>query len=440
MFRIPYFLLSLVCVLSLPVNAQDTGQGRLLTLEEAVRLAVEQNYAIRFAENEAQIAANDYSIGNAGFLPSVNFSASQSQRSIGGFSGSPGLSGTSNSAFDLSMNVSTTLFDGFGQFTAYERLGSEKQQVELIAERTKEAALADVVVSYYDLVRQQEQIEVLNEAVEISRERLRIAELRRDLGNASELEVRRAQVDLNADLAALLRQEIAFTAARANFNQLLGREGSLDFRVADTLHIDRSLDMDALRGLAPQMNRELRVARQARETAYLSRKEVRSEWLPTISLQAGYAFTDLTRELGLAGTRPPGFNYGLTATWGVFEGFNRRRRLENATLRLRNSELMIEETRTFLDTRLENAFQAFENSLRLVDLERENVNLAAFNVEVALEQFRVGSITSVELREVQSALTGAEGRFITAQFEAKRAETELLELSGLLLEHLGVRE
>ena len=418
-----------------------------LSLAEALRVAQENNYAIRIARNDVQMAENDYSIGNAGFLPRLGLNARQSRQSFGNVSGDsdykdslPVTLSISGQEYDLSMELSTTIFDGGGRFATYRRLGSELELVERSAERTAESVLADVVIAYNDLVRRQQQLDVLREAVELSEERQRIAELRRDLGSASELEVRRARVDLNADRAELLRQEVALSNAKAAFNQLLARDGGLDFVVADTIMIDASLPLDQIRAQAQQQNRTLAVAAQARETAEMSKAEARADRLPTIGLTAGYAFNDLTSELGLPAGRPPGLNYGITASWGIFDGFNRRRRVQNAELAIRNSQLALEDARTEVVTRLETAHQSYRNSLELVDLERENVALAAFNVDVALEQFRVGTITSVELREVQSAFTSAELRYITAQFEAARAQTELLQLSGTLLERIGSEE
>lgn len=410
-----------------------------LSLAEALRVAQENNYAIRIARNDVRMAENDYTIGNAGFLPRLGLNARQSRQSFGNVSGDRATFGTANTV-DLSMELSTTIFDGGGRFATYRRLGSELELVERSADRTAESVLADVVIAYNDLVRRQQLLDVLREAVELSEERQRIAELRRDLGSASELEVRRARVDLNADRAELLRQEVALSNAKAAFNQLLARDGGLDYVVADTIMIDPSLTLDQIRAQAQQQNRTLAVAAQARETAELSKAEARADRLPTIGLTAGYAFNDLTSELGLPAGRPPGLNYGITASWGIFDGFNRRRRVRNAELAIRNSQLALEDARTEVVTRLETAHQSYRNSLELVDLERENVALAAFNVDVALEQFRVGTITSVELREVQSAFTSAELRYITAQFEAARAQTELLQLSGTLLERIGGEE
>lgn len=308
---------------------------------------------------------------------------------------------------------------------------------DVSADWTAEDAVARVVTAYYDLIRQQEQIEVLEGAVGVSEERLEIAQVRHDLGSASELEVRRARVDLNADRAALLRQHSALTNAKAQFNQMLGRDAGFDYAVADTIRLEENLSLDALRSAGMSGNKTLAVARQREETAQLARRELQSEWYPSIGLTAGYAFNDLTQELGLLAGQPPGLSYGLTATIPLFDGFNRKRRRENADLRVRNAALAVAETNVGLETQLENAYANYTFSLELVELERENVTLARLNLDVALEQFRLGTITSVDLREVQSALTNAEGRFITAQFEAARAQTELFQLSGTLLQRLG---
>src|SRR5690606_8773939 len=289
------------------------------SLSEAIRLARENNYAIRIADNDVRMAENDYSIGNAGFLPTLSLNANQSRRAFGNFSDDGGSFATA-STVDLSMDLSTTIFDGGGRFATYRRLGSELELIERSAERTMESVLADVVVAYYDLVRRQQQLEVLRDAVEVSEERHRIAELRRDLGSASELEVRRARVDLNADRAELLRQEVELANAKASFKRLLARDGDFDFTVADTIVIDRSLTLEAVRLQALQNNRTLAVATQARETAELVKAEARAERLPTIGLTAGYAFNDLTSELGLPSGRPPGLNYGISASWGIFDG------------------------------------------------------------------------------------------------------------------------
>ena len=428
-------LLALVLLLMAPtsVRAQE-----LLTLEEALAVARENNYALRIARGEVDIAANNASVGNAGFLPSLSLSAgrngsvSNSNQTFIGREPTERVGALSNRRSAAAL-LDWTLFDGLSRFATLDRLQALERQRAIEAEQTSDLVVADVTISYFDLVRQQEQLDVLEEAVELSEERMRIAEVRRDLGSSSEQEVRQARVDLNADRAALLRQQLAFTEAKANFVQLLGRPSPPDFAVADTITLGPSFDAEALAAAAIEANPSLRVAEQDRRVAELTRREIRAERFPTIGAELGYAFSNQNAEAGfLTESRSLDFTYGLTAQFNLFDGFNRRRRIQNAQVQVRNAEVVVERARATLQTGLVQQFESYHVSLELVALEQENLEAARLNVEVALERFRLGTTTSVELREVQETLTAARSRLLTAQFEAKRAETELLRLSGAL--------
>jgi outer membrane protein len=416
-----------------PLSASEARLDELplLSLDEAVRLALEGNPQIRIASNEAAVAANNHTLGNAGYLPSLNLTALQSRRpGIAGADGGGGDVGT----VDLGTTLGYTVFDGFRRGAAYRRLGVVGEQAVIGADRVTENTLAALAVLYFDIVRQQQQLDVLRESIAISEERLLIAEGRRDVGSASELEVRRAQVDRNADRAGLLRQEVAIATSKAALNELLARDHAPTFRVTDSIPIDRSLTLDGLMEATLRGNRALLEAERGRQIAGLERRELRGEWFPRVALQLGYSMADLSDQLGFVPAQPNGLAYGLTFSFNLFDGLNRERRLQNAMLRHQSSELTVRQVRTRAITGLETAHAGYSNRILLADLEAENEQLARQNVEVALERFRLGLSTSVELREVQNALSGASSRLVTARFEAKQAELELLRLSGQLLE------
>ncbi|HET6569607.1 MAG TPA: TolC family protein [Rhodothermales bacterium] len=413
------------------VHAQTPEQQPLLTLDEAVRLALRDNYGIRIARNEAGIAENNYTLGNAGYLPTLDLTVQQSQNGILSPRTTPAFG---DQSFESSLGLSFTIFDGFARSARYRRLRVLSGQGQTGALQTAEATLAQVMTRYFDVASQQQQLDVLKQAESISQERLDIAALRRDLGSASELEVRRAQVDLNADRAARLRQEVTLSNTKAALNQALGRDENPLFRVTDSIRVRQDLSLPALHQTALDQNKALQLAESSRRVAELTRQEARADWFPQLDLQLGYGFNDLTNNIGLASRRPGGFNYGLSASFDIFDGLDRSRRLQNAQIDIENSQLLAEDVRTRVQTELHNTYAAYQNSLQLIDLEQENVNLAEQNVDVALEQFKQGTITSVELREVQTALLDAHSRLVTARFEAKSAEIDLLRLSGQLLD------
>ncbi len=418
-----------------------TAQAQeVLHLQDALDLALQNNYAIQLARNEVAIAANDYAPGNAGYLPTVDFAASYggtvantTQQFLSGQTNEARGAVTRRTAAGLGLRW--TAFDGFGRNATYDRLGGLLEQEQTRETNTTEQVITDITVVYYDIARQQQQVRVLEEAVAISQERLRIAELRRDLGSASELEVRQARLDLNTDRAALLRQQTALLTIKADFNQLLVRPLALDYTVVDSIDVGMMLPETLLLEETLARNATLQLARQAQSIARIEIREIRAEALPSVDLTAGLNYSDLSAEAGfLLNNRTDDVTYGVSLNLNIFDGFNRRRRVENAQIRLRNAELVIEDIRTALQTDISRAYANYLNSLELIALEEENLTLARQNVEVALERFELGTITSIELREVQETLTRAQSLLLTAQFEAKRAETELRRLSGRLLD------
>jgi len=436
-FTAPCLILA-VWIAGPPVRAQAPDTLRIDTV---VQEALSDNFQAQIARNQVDLAANDRSLGNAGFLPTLTgragYSESQTSSEQEFLDGSTqDVDGATSTNETASAELRWTLFDGLGRFATYDRLGAELDRQQAATREQVEGVLADVIATYYDVARQQQQLAVLRTGVAISRERLRIAQSRRDLGTASDLEVRQARVDLNADSAAVLRQQSSVVAAKAQLNRLLGRRrASTRYAVAPRIALDTTLVAATLRRVAAERNPVLQQAQRALSVARAEERELRADFLPSLDATVSYGYSELDSESGfLRASTSTDLTYGLSLTWDLFDGLNRFRRSQNADVRTRNAQLFVDDVEARLEADLASAFESYRNRLRLVDLEAENLDAAVANVEVALEQFRLGTITSVELREVQEQRVQAESRLLDARFEAKRAETELLRLSGQLLD------
>ncbi len=435
---VTYTRLFLTCLFAALTIDPSFGQ-EFLSLQEAADRALKENYRVQMVRNTADIAVNNQTLGNAGFLPSLQLNARGNtaitdtrQTFIG--SDPRELNNASSTSANASAQAEWVLFDGLSRFTAHDRLRAERRRDEYYVDQTEEDVLADVAIAYYDIVRQQQQLAVRREALGISRERLEIAQSRFDLGSASELEVRRAEVAVNTDSAAVVRQQITLENAKDELARVLALpEESASFRVTDTIVVDTTLQAAQLMQSTRQQNPLLEQVRQEETVARLSREEITAERYPTIRLNTGYSFTNLTSESGfMERNRSFEFAYGFTVSYDLFDGFNRRRRIQNAEIRMQNAELAIENVNNDLRAEMQNQYRQYASSLQLIALERSNRAAARENVAVALEQFELGTITSVELRDVQEALVTAEAQLISAKFEAKKAETELLRLAGQL--------
>ncbi|PSQ79973.1 MAG: TolC family protein [Bacteroidetes bacterium QS_1_63_11] len=424
-----------------PASVQAQPAPDTLRLNAAVQRALENNQQAQIARREADIAENNVSVGNAGFLPTLSGQAgysetitSSDQTFLGGERQK--TDGAKSTQANAGVDLRWTVFDGLQPFATYDRLGAQRDRQVAATTEELEALAADVIDGYYDVARQQQQLDVLREAAAISRERLRIIETQRELGSASDLEVRQARVDLNADSTQVLRQQTELVNAKRRLNRLLGRPGDASalYAVTPSIDVDTSLGYAPLQQTALQESPALKQAQQALQAARAEKRETRADFFPSIDVTAGYGYSQLDAESGfLQESTSTDLTYGVSLTFDLFDGLNRWRRTQNAEIRATNARLAVEDVRARLTTELTSAFERYQNRLQLIELERQNLEAVQANVDVALEQFEVGTITSVELREVQEQFIQAESRLLTAQFEAKQAEVELLRLSGQLL-------
>lgn len=410
-----------------------------LSLQQALVIALEDNFDIRIAQNEAAIAKNNHSYGEAGFLPNLALTLDQAG-SVNNIR-QEFLTGNvleNPSAAQQSLNVNAlmnwTIFDGMAMFTSYKRLGQLESMGKLQAKAAIEQVLADVTMTYFEIIQRKQQVELAEKSLSISEERLKLAEQRYELGSSSKLEFLQAKVDYNADRTAFLQQLEAFKLSKMALNTLLSREVTLDFVPTDTIQPVRQLEFAELRTQAEKQNTWLAVAGLNQKVAALNRQQISGQMLPQIDLIGGYHFNRLQSEAGfLASNQNRGVDFGLRASINVFDGFRVQRQRQNARIQIMSADIAFEQQKQDLLSALSSTYTAFENNRVLVELEAENLEIAAQNLEIANDRYKLGALAAIELREAQRQFVAAESRLIQARFLMAVNQTELLRLSGQLL-------
>lgn len=420
------------------VNMQVFAQ-EALSLEDAVKIALKNNYSISIARNESKIAENNSNIGNAGFLPSIDASGSYIKSNNDTkqeyFDGrTVDRNGAKSTNLTAGVDLNWTIFDGLGMFANLDmykelnRIGEDNFRAEV------EVNLADVIETYYNLIREKQVLVVLNQAIGISEERVRIAESKKDVGTGSKFDLRQAQVDLNEDRSNLLREELTYEQLKVNLNQLMGRDVNTDFNVADTIIVNSNLNLDDLKNRTAEKNTTLQIAKKNLNLSEINLRLARAELFPRISLVGGYDYTKSESEAGfIKSNNNYSLSYGISANLNLFNGLNTRRKIENAAIGIENSQLNYDRVKTGVEADLLNTYKKYLNSLQLVKLEEENLKVALESVDIALEKLKLGNITPLEFRETQRKLIDAKSRLVSAQYDAKSAETELLRISGQLI-------
>ncbi|HOY72122.1 MAG TPA: TolC family protein, partial [Tenuifilaceae bacterium] len=131
-----------------------------------------------------------------------------------------------------------------------------------------------------------------------------------------------------------------------------------------------------------------------------------------------------------------GLSYGLTLGVDIFDGFNRKRERTNAAIEIENREHEYSDVVQGVKADLLTIYYAYQNNLKLLKLEEQNLSVARENLEIAMERYRLGDLSGLELREVQKSLLDAEERLISVKFQAKLAEISLFQISGKIMSYL----
>lgn len=422
-------LLFLFCIVE--TNAQE-----VLTIQDAVKIALENNYEIKIASNNLTIDKTNVTTGNAGMLPKVtanvvdnngiqNLSQTRSDGTVNT------LDNAKNSNFNYGISLDWTIFDGFKMFAKLEQLKELQKLGETQLKLTIITKISDLNAVYYELVNQQQQLTALDSTIVISNQRLTLAKNRFTIGKASKLEVLNAQVDLNTDKSNQLRQKELYANTKILLNQVMARDSKIEFKVVDVIAVDKSLLLPELTALAEKQNPELQAQIINQKVSELQLKQIKADRYPTLALNTGYVFSENQSGLGFTTqSSAQGLNYGFRASLNLFDGFAQNRNEKIAKIEIDNAKLAIDNQNQKLNSQLTSFYQTYLTNLELIDLEHQNKAIAKQNLAITMDKFRIGTITTLEFRTAQLNYLNAKVNYSKAQFQAKLSEILLRELAG----------
>lgn len=408
--------------------------------EQAVAIALEKNYGIRLARLDARSAEVRNNIGNAGMLPTLDangfYSIDNSSTKQTFFSGEVREADNADSkVLDGVLALNWTVFDGLTMFAAKDRLDALEAIGQSELRQQMEGTIYDVLTSYFLAVQMDKGVQVQKEGSRTSRERLQIAEAGQRFGSASGLAVVQARLDLSADSSSLLERIQQRDQAITRLNMLLGQDPGTPLQLQREIPVASTLELSAIQNDARKGNSMLQRARYEQLRADASVRELKGALFPRVDLFGNYGYTNSTSAVGfLKSNTSLGPDYGVRVSVPLFHGMQSNKAVEVAKLYKEQAALSTELTQLQLDQQVLDAWSAYSTSLKRVEMEEANLVGIRSQVDVALESYRLGSITAVELRDVQQGLVTAENRMLLAQYEAKRAELELKWLAGKLLD------
>jgi outer membrane protein TolC len=416
---------------------------KVYELTDCIKIGLGNNYSLLITKNAGEIAKNNFTPGNAGFLPTVSLNG----RYGGTYNDitqnlTDGTRDISSDVFNTTSSAGVTLgmtiFEGFSIQTTYKKLNELKQIGELNTQLAIEDLVADIVSGYFNYIQQVQLLKNMEYAVALSKERLRIDEDRYLLGSNSKLQVLQSRVYLNADSSRLSRQVEVVRATQIRLNEMMAVEDLGDLFVSkDTsIAINPGLLYGKLLEETLAKNTSLRIASKNKTISEYDYKLALSRSYPYLTLSSGYSYgfntysTSTTKDQTTSG-----LNYGLTMGMNIFDGFNQRRNIRNSSIEVENEELRYREVEQGVKADLLTIYSAYSNYLRLVTLEEQNLQTATENLVIAMERYRLGNLSGIELREVQKSLLDARESLLSVQYQTKLAEISLLLISGRIMDY-----
>lgn len=420
--------------------AGNSYSQQKISLKDAIAIALENNYDIKMAKSDRDIAENTFTLGSAGFLPKLDVTASQTKTSTNTkqeYSNGTSVDKSSSQSTSTAAGVALTwnLFDGFKMFTTYSRLREYKELGEMKLRAQLENSVADVIKTYYDIVRQGFILNAAKESVQISEERVKLTEDKLEVGSASRFDILRAKVDLNSDRSNMLNQEVVLTNLKITLNNLLARAASVDFNVDENFDVRDGYTFDQLKETALKNNIDLLQSEKSKSLSLMDVTIYRSEFYPKLSFNSGFTYSNSESDAGFFKSNSnTGLSIGLSASWNLFNGFNNQRDIENALITVDKNNLKIQSVKLTLESNLLAAFKNYIKNIEILRLEEENLSVAKENLDLAIEQLKLGTLSAIDFRDVQKNYLTAQSRLYTAYYSAKISERDLLKQSGILMQ------
>jgi outer membrane protein len=433
-FRLGYFLIIF------PLSSIAQNDDGLLTMREAIDIAIQNNFNLKIARNNEEIAVLENNWGNAGRLPTVSGG--------GGYSISSNnlrqklTNGTiieRNGATFQNENANVSaqwrLYNGGRVLAAKDRLEEQEKISQLQFRQQANQVVYEVITAYLNVLRFEKQRETTLEAIKLFEERMVLAENRFNIGVAAKSDYLQAAADLNAQKSLVIQIENNLAISKALLNNRLARSPEEPFTVSFELSEVSLPPMAAMAADIDTLNPELLINKSQSVVLMNQYREINALRLPTVNLNTGANFNNNINSAGFTLQNTTyGPNAGISLAIPIFQGGVVKQQMRVNKV-LQNTQIIgYSLIKNDLLTSLNNAYVTYQNAKRTNELELSNLEVIRENTQIAMERFKKASITTVEFRQTQLDLIESQTRVINSVYLMKQAEADILLIMGRLVE------
>ncbi len=426
-------LLTLLCSISLYAQ-----QSTVITLQDAIGIALDKNFDIQIAKTELAQAVANNTAGNAGMLPTVSArggaTASSTNTHMEFASGQEqNVTGAAAYGVTGAIALDWTLFDGMRMFINKNRLNELERNSSIAWKQQVQTTVAQVINTYSMVVRYKQELIALDTAMSLGKSRLDIAKAKFENGTAAKTDFLQATADFNENKSKYYNASIVLQQAKDSLMVLLGNTTLETFDVQDSLQLNKSLTYQE-QSTWKEKNFQMQLAEQQKRMSELDLQLARAQHLPTLALNGGYNYSYNRSAAGFVlFNRAVGPGGNLTLNIPLYDGSNIRRQKAIARYEIDKSQMILDRLDLSLQRQYKTAWQRYDYALKILNLEQENIGYAQENVHIQQARFRVGVSNTLELKEAENSYVAALSRLTEAAYNLKIAETRLLELQNELV-------
>ncbi len=409
----------------------------LLQKDEAVKIAMENNFDIQISNNNVDVAENNASLQNSNYLPSFSGTAGANYSNSNGTvvqktGEEQTITNNETTAYNASLGFQYTIFDGLGRSNTYKKLQENYNISKLQARQMVENTILNIFNSYYEVARLTQDVENRQETMSISRVRLQRAKYNFEYGQGSQLDILNAEVDYNNDSITYLTNTQTLANQKRTLNLYLGRDVNIEFAVDTSLSYATDLYLAVLLTNSAENNVTLLQQEGALKNAQYDIKSTTANMIPKLSVNGSYGWSENILGVTSFVDKTNGFgpSLGANISWNIYDGGSTQVRRQNSKIALENQSISLEKERLNIERNLSNAWTVYQTALFVKDAQKKNLETAQSNFDRSVDTYKLGQITSIVFRQAQLNLLEAQLSLNQAKYSAKLAELVLLQISG----------
>lgn len=429
-----HLIMLLITFLSVNLIAQEK-----ITLQDAIRIGLQNNYSIKISTLEKDKSENALNIGTSAFLPSLDLQINQNNTNNNvkqSFYDGREVerAGAKGNSIDGNITANWTVFDGLGMFIDYDILQVNNKISQLNLKKKSEDLVAQIILAYNDLFYLKDQLSTIKKNLDISRFRFNILNIRKEAGKASGMELIQAEIDLNNDIADSIEFFNNYLLQKSEFNLLLGEDISKQFEISDSMKIiSKEFNFFELKNNLKN-NTEIMLADLGIEITINERKRLESNYLPSINVYGGYNYSSLESQSGLLKSNTTnGLNYGVSLNMNLFEGFRNKTLIENKDLETEITKLNKEDLKKIIEKELKFFIDSYNSNQNILIFQEKNLQLSQKSLEIAKEKLQIGTISQIEFREIQQKYFDALQRHLLIKINLKNIDYSIQKTLGNLI-------